>query len=143
MAEKHRKPRPSFQQRGYGRAYFRARAIHMREHPWCEFCLKTGKWVKAEHCDHQETMRAHPELATDPKNFMSLCARHHDILTAAYDKGDLRGACDANGMPLDPRHPWAQQTIEAAVAMVNAPFTPSPPPPGLSAALKRRAIRGR
>lgn len=135
--------RPAWQGRGYSRDYFKARARHMRDHPWCEMCAHMGKWVKAEHCDHIETVQARPDLRIDPRNFQSLCGRHHDILTAAFDSGDLRGACDENGLPLDPRHPWAQASPQAALDTVNIPFAPSPPPPGLAAALKRRAVRGR
>lgn len=135
--------RPGMAERGYDRAYFRARAIHMRDNPWCAMCLKKGRWVKAEHCDHLETIRARPDLRLDPKNFVSLCARHHDILTMSFDAGDLRGAVDEQGYPLDPNHPWAQPTPEKAMETVNKPFERGPAPPGLTAALKRRAVRGR
>lgn len=130
-------------ERGYDKAYFRARAIHMKRHPWCEMCLRKGVWTRAAHCDHIETVRARPDLRLDPDNFQSLCGPHHDLITVAFDSGDLRGACDDNGMPLDPRHPWAQATPEAAMATVNRPFEKMPAPPGLAARLKRRAVRGR
>lgn len=140
---KDRHQRGTAAERGYDKAYFRARAIHMKQHPWCEMCAKKGKWVKAEHCDHTETVRARPDLRLDPKNFVSLCAPHHDLLTMAFDAGDLRGAVDVNGYPLDPSHPWAQPTPEKAMETVNTPFAKKPAPPGLAAALKRRAVRGR
>jgi hypothetical protein len=143
MAEKHRRPRGSMAERGYTKEYFKARARHMRDHPWCEMCAHKGVWTKAAHCDHNETIRARPDLRLDPSNFVSLCERHHDLLTAVFDTGDLRGAVDEAGYPLDPSHPWAQATPEAAMETVNKPFAKRTPPPGLTAALKRRAVRGR
>jgi 5-methylcytosine-specific restriction protein A len=138
-----RLPRGTLAERGYDKAYFRARALYMKDHPWCEMCARKGKWVKAEHCDHIETIKSRPDLRLDPKNFQSLCGSHHDLLTMSYDAGDLRGACDEDGLPLDPRHPWAQSTPEAAMATANAGFVRAPAPPGLAAKLKRRAVRGR
>lgn len=135
--------RGSWQDRGYDREYFKARNRYIRDHKWCEMCLRKGVWERARHVDHNHTIKDRPDLRLEPTNFVSLCESHHDLLTRAYDMGDIRGACDDNGMPLDPRHPWAQASPEAAMQAVNAPITKQDPPPGLTAALKRRAVRGK
>ena len=73
-------------------------------------------------------------------NLQSLCHRHHNILTAAYDRDSLRGACDAEGMPVDPAHPWAQPDNASAIRAANARPAPDP---DLAAVLKLRAVRRR
>lgn len=138
-----RRNRPSPTARGYDRDWFRARARHLKANPYCLMCLRQGQWVHAEHVDHNETIRARPDLRLEPSNFYSLCARHHNLLTAVYDQQELRGACDINGLPLDPSHPWAQQNVIDAVSVTNDTSKHKPPPPGLAARLKRRAITGR
>ena len=40
-------------------------------------------------------------------NLQTLCHYHHSLLTAAFDSDRMRGACDINGDPLDPDHPWS------------------------------------
>lgn len=138
-----RRNRPGPAARGYDRDWFRARARHLRDNPYCLMCLKQGQWVLAEHVDHNETIRARPDLRLEPSNFYSLCARHHNLLTARYDEGDLRGACGIDGLPLVGDHPWSQNNIADAIAVVNRPFAKQPSPPGLAARLKRRAITGK
>lgn len=44
-------------------------------------------------------------------NIRCLCKACHDEVTAdqfGHQRGKAMGACDASGMPTDPRHPWRQ-----------------------------------
>lgn len=87
--------------RGYDRDWFRLRARHLRAHPLCVVC-----GAKGEHVDHVQPIRVAPHRRLDPFNLQTLCERHHNRITQAFDKGNLRGACRPDGTPLDPDHPW-------------------------------------
>lgn len=135
-------PGASLAERGYDKDWFRARAKHLKASPWCVMCLKSNVYTRAKHVDHIVTIRQRPDLRLDPRNFQSLCDRHHDLITASIDSGDLRGAVNVEGEPLDPRHPWAQATTEEMIDTVNRPFVREPAPPGVTALLKRQALGG-
>lgn len=137
-----RAPRSSAALRGYDKDWWRLRARHLRANPWCVWCMRQGKQVKGQHVDHIETIREAPLRRLDPMNLQTLCERHHGLLTDAFDSGDMRGACDDDGLPLDPTHPWAQTNAAQALANVNTRFMPQRAPPGLAAKLKMRAVRG-
>ena len=136
--------RPSPEARGYDKEWFKARARHKRANPHCIMCLAEGRETKAEHVDHIISIRQRPDLRLDPKNWQSLCAHHHDLITQSIDGGDLRGAVDVEGNPLDPNHPWAQATAADAMRTVNTPFKPNfNPPEGVTRLLKRQALGAR
>lgn len=116
----------------------RLRARHLKRFPYCAVadCGKRASFV-----DHVETVRDAPHRRLDPFNLQSLCAFHHGALTAAYDRGSIAGACDENGFPLDPNHPWSKPDNAAAIAAVN---TAPQPDSRLTSRLKRRhAGKGR
>jgi 5-methylcytosine-specific restriction protein A len=59
--------------------------------------------------DHIVTRRANPALALDPNNVRSLCVpcdakRHRE---KGNPRHDFTSACDQQGNPTDPLHPWA------------------------------------
>lgn len=89
--------------RGYDAAWYRLRARHLRANPRCIICGS-----RAEHVDHIVSIRQAPGRRLDPFNLQSLCERHHNQATQAFDAGRIRGACDELGQPLDPAHPWAR-----------------------------------
>lgn len=107
---------------------------HLKAHPWCSV---VGCEERAFHVDHIETIEEAPHRRLDPTNLQGLCANHHNVVTAAYDSGTIRGACDANGSPLDPEHPWNQPSNRAATEAVNQPPSADPQ---LAARLKRRFV---
>lgn len=111
-------------------------ARHRRYHPVCEV---VGCGHKAEHVDHIITIAARPDLRLDPTNLQSLCQHHHSALTMAYDSGRLDGACDPDGMPLDPSHPW--NSGSSAEAIRNTNNRPKADPI-IAARLKRRFVNG-
>jgi hypothetical protein len=136
--------RPSSTARGYDRAWSKARAMHLANHPWCVMCLAKGEYVQAKHVDHMTSIRQAPRRRLDRSNFQSLCDPHHNLITASIDSGDLSGACDVEGLPLDPTHPWSQSSDNAAMTKAaNTPRVKRAPPPGVTAQLKRQALGGR
>src|SRR6187399_1571674 len=141
-AQMSRAARPTRAARGYDGAWFKVRGHHLKYFPFCVICARMGRQVRGEHVDHIITVRENPLLRLDPRNLQTLCAKHHAMITAAFDSGDLRGACDEFGQPLDPRHPWAQISPEMAMETVNAPIVEKRfGPPGLGARLKRATVK--
>jgi hypothetical protein len=136
-------PRQSPTERGYDVVWEKARAKHLRAEPYCRMCAMKGKLVKAVLVDHVIAIRQRPDLRLNPRNFMSLCQPHHDLLTFSIDAGDLRGATDFEGNPLDPAHPWNAADNADAIGRANQPFKRQAPPVGLTALLKRQALGGR
>lgn len=116
----------------------RARHTQLVRFPFCEV---KGCKQRAVHVDHVITIRAAPYLKLEPSNLQSLCEVHHNQLTNAYDKGTIAGACDENGFPLDPGHPWSQASNAEAIKVVNQ--SPSKPDARLTAKLKRAHSRPR
>ena len=88
-------------------------------------CAVVGCGARSEVVDHIVPIRSAPHRKFDPTNWQALCARHHNILTNAYDKGSIAGACDADGLPLDPSHPWNAVDNAAAIKAANTKAKPS------------------
>lgn len=83
-------------QRGYGYKWQKARAEHLREHPFCEYCLRDLKVTATcvagviVECgerslplpygnvvDHRIPHRGDQALFWDESNWQTLCAFHH------------------------------------------------------------------
>ena len=85
-----------------GAKWRRLRAQVLTENPLCEHCLRRGYLVAGKEVDH---------INNDPSdnhrdNLQSLCKPCHSRKTQAdMGKRSYEG-CDANGLPLDPNHPW-------------------------------------
>ena len=101
----------------------------------CRGRLRSASPACRPHLDGQGGTRSRP----DPSNLQSLCHAHHNRLTRAYDAGSIRGACDVDGNPLDPSHPWAMSTNAEAIKAANTRTKASPM---LAARLKQQAVRG-
>lgn len=66
----------------YGRPWRRIRDRYVRIHPFCEMCLKEGRFVKVEEVHHIVPLSRGG--TNDESNLMSLCRSchekiHHDI----------------------------------------------------------------
>jgi len=99
--------------RGYGRGWERLRGKALHRDRWlCQLCIKQGKQVNATQVDHI-TPKSHggkDELS----NLQCLCVPCHEMKTSRDRTGRPAGGCDAQGLPLDPSHPWAQRpTVKA------------------------------
>jgi 5-methylcytosine-specific restriction protein A len=91
----------------------RLRHAQLCAHPFCEGC-KPHRMTIANHVDHRVAISAggdaFPPIGT---GLASYCAGCHSAKTArgaeagAIKSDRPRKGCDANGMPLDPTHPWA------------------------------------
>jgi hypothetical protein len=102
-------------------------------------CVKCGEPSHA--VDHIVNVRTAPHRKYDPSNWQALCQGCHTRLTAAYDAGSLAGACDEDGAPLDPFHPWAQADNAEAIKVANLPKSERKVDPRYAATLKARVSR--
>jgi HNH endonuclease len=104
----------------YDRDWARLRIRFLRAHPVCSLA---GCTERATEVDHIESVRSAPHRRLDWFNLQALCKSHHSSLTGLYDRGGPPpfSACDVNGNPTDPRHPWFAESNEAAVATMNNP----------------------
>jgi 5-methylcytosine-specific restriction protein A len=97
--------------------WLKLRAAHLARYPWCEACLPTR--TLANTVDHRKAISDGGEAFPTQDGLASLCASHHSMKTArGVEHGAVRTArpiqprkgCSADGMPLDPTHPWNEAT---------------------------------
>lgn len=69
--------------RGYDTRWREARAIFLKQHPLCAFCLAEGKIVPATVVDHIIPHRGDQRLFWDQTNWESLCKECHDKKTGS------------------------------------------------------------
>lgn len=90
----------------------RLRAAHLRMSPLCIGCDAMGRVVVANTVDHVVPISAGGPAFPSHDGLASYCAACHSAKTARGDEAGAvkttkpRKGCDANGNPLDPRHPW-------------------------------------
>lgn len=82
------------------------RRAQLREHPLCYLCAEQGVVTPATIADHDTPHRGDRRLFFDPANLKSVCKPHHDSTKQRGEKRGVMPGCDANGNPLDARHPW-------------------------------------
>jgi len=83
-----------------------ARQAQLARQPLCERCQQTGRITAATVVNHRIPHKGDWSLFIDPDNHESLCAPHHDALVQREEaRGHVIG-CDADGLPIDPSHPW-------------------------------------
>lgn len=119
--------RGSASSRGYGYAWQKARDQFLRENPLCVEHSKSNQCVPATVVDHIEApklrearesgdaeriAKAHA-LFWSRKNWQSLCKFCHDSVKQRLEKSGRVVGCTPEGLPLDPKHPWAQQMARA------------------------------
>ena len=59
--------------------------MFLAAHPFCEECLKQGKYTKATVVDHVVPHRDDPKLFWDENNWQALCKPCNDKKTGNYD----------------------------------------------------------
>jgi 5-methylcytosine-specific restriction enzyme A len=69
-------------------------------------CAALGIDTAATVVDHRIPHRGDRELFWDRSGWQSLCARCHDSHKQREEKTGRVWGCDADGTPLDPKHPW-------------------------------------
>ena len=93
----------------------RLRAAHLRLSPLCIGCDAMGRVVLANTVDHVRAISAGGPAFPSHDGLASYCAACHSAKTArgreagAAKTTKPRKGCDANGNPLDPRHPWNEK----------------------------------
>lgn len=91
--EKHKPLHPeevrSANDRGYNRAWQKARMVYLAAHPLCVMCEKEGRYRKATVVDHIIPHRGDERLFWDRNNWQALCKRHHDLKTGNEDSRPL------------------------------------------------------
>jgi 5-methylcytosine-specific restriction protein A len=88
-----------------GRKWLAIRARQLRLHPLCGHCMEKGFVSEAVEVDHIVPLF---KGGTDAwANLQSLCAQCHADKTRE-DLGQRVIGCDASGIPIDPKHPWAK-----------------------------------
>lgn len=88
-------------------AWRKARKLQLQREPTCRHCRQVGRITPATDVDHIQRIKDGGS-ALDPLNFQSLCHDCHARKSAHEGRGTskpLKG-WDANGLPLDPSHPW-------------------------------------
>jgi hypothetical protein len=86
------------------RRWIHRRDLQLQAEPLCAHCLLIGKIEPATIVDHVEPHRGN-WTAFHTGKLQSLCRLHHDIKRAEEFRG-FSTACDSEGYPLDPKHPW-------------------------------------
>lgn len=84
------------------------RAAVLAQQPLCAHCSEAGILRLATDVDHADNDPAN----NDPANLQPLCHACHSRKTARERGGRVGYGCDANGMPLDPAHPWNRNRHE-------------------------------
>ena len=107
MRKDYRSPEAQAYRKMYGTAAWRAaRSAHLSTHPLCDICQQDGKVTAATVVNHRKPHKGDWSLFIDPSNHQSLCKPHHDGYTQSAERtGRLKGST-ADGMPIDPNHPW-------------------------------------
>ena len=72
-------------ERGYGRAWQKARKHYLEAHPLCVECQKEGRYTQATDVDHIIPHRGDQRLFWDKGNWQALCHKHHSIKTRQED----------------------------------------------------------
>lgn len=87
--EKHKALHPeevrSANDRGYNRAWQKARKQYLAAHPLCVQCVAEGRYRKATVVDHIIPHRGDERLFWDRSNWQPLCKAHHDRKTGNED----------------------------------------------------------
>lgn len=88
----------------------RLRKLHLSLHPFCEDCLARGKRVLANTVDHKVAISGGGPMYPGHDGLTSYCASCHSRKTArGIEAGAVKSKArgwDADGNPLDDRHPW-------------------------------------
>jgi len=82
------------------------RARVLAGEPLCRDCATAGHSTPATEVDHQDNVTANNTM----ENLAPLCRPCHSRRTARREAGvPIVYGCDADGLPLDPDHPWNRE----------------------------------
>lgn len=89
----------------YGSRWQRRRHVWLIENPLCKICQTQGRATPATVVDHITPHRGNSALFWDRSNWQSLCKLCHDGAKQSEEKKGFSKAVDADGWPIDARHP--------------------------------------
>lgn len=98
--------RQSASARGYGHKWRQYREAFLKSNPFCVKCQARGRVSAANTVDHITPHRGDPSLFWNPENHQALCAACHSGPKQAEDHRGFSEAVGADGLPIDPRHPF-------------------------------------
>jgi 5-methylcytosine-specific restriction enzyme A len=127
VPRKRLRPRKKFSQYNK-RAWRRRSKTHLKENPWCVYCLAEGEHVLATNCDHVIPHNGDEHLFWFGE-LQSLCDTHHEARKQALEKRGYDTRIGVDGWPIDPRHP-------ANTDQKPIPMRGQPPPRMNGVALK-------
>lgn len=89
-------------------AWRNARASQLADVPLCERCTKLGRVTAATVVNHRRAHKGNLALFYDPENHESLCKPCHDSERQSQERTgrEYDRAVGADGLPVDPNHPW-------------------------------------
>jgi 5-methylcytosine-specific restriction endonuclease McrA len=87
----------------------RLRKQVLAEQPLCALCARSGRETPATVVDHVQPHRGDWNLFWARENLQALCATCHSGIKRIEENKGHSQACDATGLPLDPRHPWNEK----------------------------------
>lgn len=96
-----------------GAAWLKLRAQVLADEPLCRHCVATGYVTPATDVDHIVNGQGDYTDDNSRDNLQALCHECHSRKTRAeIDGGQVEVlGCDANGIPLDPAHPWNRKPV--------------------------------
>jgi 5-methylcytosine-specific restriction protein A len=114
MRPDQRSPEAAAYRRWYNTAAWRhVRKAQLQAQPLCERCRLKNFLVPATVVNHKKPHKGDWSLFIDPANHQAVCQPCHDGPIQAEEatgKASKRlgysNAVDANGLPIDPRHPF-------------------------------------
>jgi 5-methylcytosine-specific restriction enzyme A len=84
-----------------------ARAAFLSAHPLCAMCAKVGRDKAATTVHHTEKHNGDPVIFWDQSKWAAVCSECHSGWVRVQENSGTLPGCDINGLPLDPRSPWA------------------------------------
>lgn len=84
-------------------------AVLDRDEFLCQQCLRMGRETLlsiSSPVHHKTPHKGDRKLFFDMENLESVCKCCHDTIMQMAEKHGYSQACDVNGHPTDPNHPW-------------------------------------
>ena len=101
-----------------GAAWRKLRASVLRGEPLCRHCQARGLIVQATEVDHRNGPSDNRLESLQP-----LCKPCHSKQTMRDMGHNVYMGCDANGMPIDPSHPWNLEKSRATDELQPTGYT--------------------